>query len=352
VSDKSSLLDQPGAVEAGWPDQGVAAHYGDPMREQRAAATSAGLVDRSNRGVLTVTGPDRLSWLHSLTTQQLEGLAPGQGAQALILSPTGHVEHHLTLTDDGTSVWIHVEPGTAAALVAFLESMRFMLRVEVADVSQDFAVLTALGPAAGDLVAELEGVRAKVEPGSFGSIDLIVARDLLPDAAAELVRRAGSEQGTLAGMWAFEALRIAARVPRLGLDTDHRTLPHEVGWIETTVHLNKGCYRGQETVARVHNLGHPPRRLVFLDLDGSVDRLPAHGDPIELAGDERGATVGFTGSAARHYELGPIGLALVKRTVPVDATLLAGGVAAAQEVIVPPDAGANVQVTLRRRQII
>ena len=349
---RSPLLAWPGAVEAGWPDQGVAAHYGDPMREQRAAVTSAGLVDRSNRGVLTVTGPDRLSWLHSLTTQQLEGLAPGQGAQALILSPTGHVEHHLTLTDDGTSVWIHVEPGTAAALVAFLESMRFMLRVEVADVSQDFAVLTALGPAVGDLAAELEGVRARVEPGSFGSIDLIVARDLLPDAAAELVRRAGSEQGTLAGMWAFEALRIAARVPRLGLDTDHRTLPHEVGWIETTVHLNKGCYRGQETVARVHNLGHPPRRLVFLDLDGSVDRLPAHGDPVELAGDEQGATVGFTGSAARHYELGPIGLALVKRTVPVDATLLAGGVAAAQEVIVPPDAGANVQVTLRRRQII
>ena len=149
-------------------------------------------------------------------------------------------------------------------------------------------------------------------------------------------------------MWAFEALRIAARVPRLGLDTDHRTIPHEVGWIENAVHLNKGCYRGQETVARVHNLGHPPRRLVFLDLDGSVDRLPAHGDPVELDG----TAVGSVGSTARHYELGPIGLALVKRTVPVDATLLAGGVAAAQEVIVPPDAGANVQVTLRRRQII
>jgi len=348
----SELLRLPGAVEAGWPDQGVAAHYGDPMREQRAAEGSAGLVDRSNRGVLTITGPDRLSWLHSLTTQHLEKLASGQSAQALILSPTGHVEHHLTLTDDGTSVWVHVEPGTTPDLVAFLESMRFMLRVEVADVSQDYAVLTMLGPAGGELAAELEGVRARVEPGPFGSIDLIVARDLLPGAAADLVRRGA----TPAGMWAFEALRIAARVPRLGLDTDHRTIPHEVGWIETAVHLNKGCYRGQETVARVHNLGHPPRRLVFLDLDGSVDRLPAHGDPVELAGGEHGpegnAVVGFTGSAARHYELGPIGLALIKRTVPVDAPLLAGGVAATQEVVVPPDAGANVQVTLRRRQIV
>ena len=343
MSEKPSpLLESPGAVEAGWPDQGVAAHYGDPMREQRALEGAAGLVDRSNRGVLTITGPDRLSWLHSLTTQNLERLAVGDSAQALILSPTGHVEHHLTLTDDGTSVWLHVEPGTAASLVAFLESMRFMLRVEVADVSQDYAVLTVLGPGGGDLAAELEGVRARVEPGPFGSIDLIVARDRLPDAAAELVRRGG----TLGGMWAYEALRIGARVPRFGLDTDHRTIPHEVGWIEAAVHLNKGCYRGQETVARVHNLGHPPRRLVLLHLDGSEDKLPAHGDAVQMEGTD----VGFTGSAARHYELGPIALALVKRTTPVDATLQTDGIAAAQEVLVSPDAGANVQIDFKRRR--
>jgi folate-binding protein YgfZ len=346
---KSPLLAWPGAVEAGWPDEGVAAHYGDPMREQRTIEESAGIVDRSNRGVLRITGPDRLSWLHSLTTQQLEGLTAGAAAQALVLSPNGHVEHHLTLTDDGTAIWVHVEPGTAAALAEFLESMKFMLRVEVADVSQDSAVLTVLGPAAGDFVAGLDGVRASVDPGSFGTIDLIVARDQLPEVAGNLARRGAAA----AGMWAFEALRIAAHVPRLGLDTDHRTIPHEVGWIDSAVHLNKGCYRGQETVARVHNLGHPPRRLVFLHLDGSAERLPGHGDPVELDGPGSASTVvGFTGSAAWHYELGPIGLALVKRTVPVDATLLAGGVPAAQEVIVPPDAGANVKVTLRRRQLM
>jgi folate-binding protein YgfZ len=340
----SPLLAWPGAVEASWPDEGVAAHYGDPVREQRAIEQSAGLVDRSNRGVLKITGADRLSWLHSLTTQHLEGLAAGASAQALVLSPTGHVEHHLELTDDGTSAWVHTEPGTAGALAGFLESMRFMLRVEVADVSGDYAVLSVLGPAGGDLAGELEPAAARVNARSFGVTDLIVARDVLPDAAAGLVRRGAAA----AGMWAFEALRIAARVPRFGLDTDHRTIPHEAGWIETAVHLNKGCYRGQETVARVHNLGHPPRRLVFLHLDGSVDRLPAHGDPVQAGG----ATVGFTGSAAFHHELGPIGLALIKRTVPVDAPLLAGGVAAAQEVVVPPDAGANVQVRLRRRHIV
>src|ERR1700736_1377792 len=179
----------PGAVEASWPDEGVAAHYGDPMREQRAAEESAALVDRSNRGVLRITGQDRLSWLHSPTTQQLDGLATGEGAQALVLSPTGHVEHHLTLADDGTAVWVHVEPGTAGALAEFLESMRFMLRVEVADVSQDYAVLTVLGPAGAGLTEGLDAVAARVKPGPFGTIDLIVARDLLPEAAGELIRR-------------------------------------------------------------------------------------------------------------------------------------------------------------------
>ena len=221
----SELLTEPGAVEAGWPDEGVAAHYGDPMREQRVTEESAGVVDRSNRGVLRITGPDRLTWLHSLTTQHLDGLAPGASGEALILSPNGHVEHHLILTDDGTATWLHVEPGTAGALADFLESMRFMLRVEVADVTPDYAVLTVLGPRSGELAAEPDIVAATVNPGSFGTKDLIVARDRLPEAAAGLVRRGAA----MAGMWAFEALRIAARVPRLGLDTDHRTIPHEVG---------------------------------------------------------------------------------------------------------------------------
>ena len=333
---KSPLLTAPGAVPADGPDNGVAAHYGDPHGEQRALAGAAGLVDRSHRGVVRITGPDRLSWLHSLTTQNLDKLAAGDTAEALILSPNGHVEHQLTLTDDGTAVWAHVEPGTAGPLIEFLESMRFMLRVESADVTADYAVLTLMGPGAG----QDRPAGAAVAMATSFQMDLVVARPQLATAAAEL-QSAGA---ALAGMWAHEALRIAARRPRLGLDTDHRTIPHEVGWIETAVHLDKGCYRGQETVARVHNLGHPPRRLVFLHLDGSADALPGHGDPVELAG----ARVGFVGSAARHYELGPIALALIKRTVPVDAQLTAAGVDAAQEVIVPPDAGANVKVTLRR----
>jgi tRNA-modifying protein YgfZ len=336
AQEQSPLLATPGAVPAEGPDTGVAAHYGDPFAEQRALSQALGVVDRSNRGVIRITGADRLSWLHSLTTQHLENLTPGSSAEALILSPNGHVEHHLILTDDGTQLWAHVEPGTAGELLEFLESMRFMLRVEPADVTADYAVLTVMGP---DADPAAEGITAVAATRTLGT-DLIVSRRQLAGAAQELQQRGAA----LAGLWSYEALRIAARRPRLGVDTDHRTIPHELGWIETAVHLSKGCYRGQETVARVHNLGHPPRRLVLLHLDGSEERLPARGDPVTLDG----AEVGFAGSAARHFELGPIALALVKRNVPVDATLLAAGIPAAQEVVVPPDAGANVTVTLRR----
>jgi tRNA-modifying protein YgfZ len=331
------MLDLAGAVEAEWPDEGVAAHYGDPMREQRVMSERPTLVDRSDRGVIKVTGPDRLSWLHSLTSQHLERLSPGSTQQALVLSPQGHLEHHLTLTDDGAATWIHVEPHTAQALVEYLNSMRFMLRVEVEDLSDALGVATITpGDAAAPLVEDAEA--KAVMQGPFG-IDLIVEPDAMGKLAATY---------PVAGLWAFEAARIAAHIPRPGLDTDHRTLPHEIGLIEAAVHLNKGCYRGQETVARIQNVGRPPRRLVFLHLDGSVDRLPAHGAPITT---EDGTEVGFVGSAARHYELGPIGLGLIKRTVPADAALLADGVAAAQEVIVSPDAGANVKVTLRRDSV-
>jgi hypothetical protein len=294
------------------------------------------LVDRSNRGVVKVAGPDRLSWLHSLTSQDLERLAPGATAQALVLSPQGHLEHHLTLTDDGTATWIHVEPGTAPALAEYLNSMKFMLRVEVTDMTAEIGILTLAGPrdsAPGPLADA--GIAETNE--AFGK-DVFVPREIIPQVAGEL-------SPAIAGMWAFEADRISRHVPRPGVDTDHRTLPHEIGLIDAAVHLNKGCYRGQETVARIHNLGHPPRRLVFLHLDGSADRLPERGAPVTT---QDGTQVGFAGSSARHYELGPIGLALVKRSVPLDATLLADGIAAAQEAIVPPDAGAKVKVAPRK----
>ena len=336
------------AIEPDSVDAGAVAHYGDPVREQRILATAAGLVDRSHRGVLAIPGPDRLSWLHSLTTQHLTALHPGQGTELLVLSPHGHVEHHALVVDDGTTTWLDTEPGRAGPLLDFLTRMRFLMRVEPADVSADWALLSLVGPASSPGVALAPPDVLPVPGPKFASADVpgrattSYAVGFRPEGG--WLRRMGYGYDLLvprasvsswaerlgvpwAGIWAFEALRVADRRPRLGLETDHRTIPAEVGWLADAVHLDKGCYRGQETVARVHNLGRPPRRLVLLHLDGvSTDELPAPGTPVSTV-DGRG--VGFVGTAVRHHELGMVALAVVKRSVPDTEELRVGQSAAA-----------------------
>jgi tRNA-modifying protein YgfZ len=322
---KSPLLSLPGAVPAEGVDEGVAGHYGELYREQRALAEGTGFVDLSHRGVLTVTGEDRLSWLHLLVTQHVSDLPPHRATEALVLSANGHIEHALYLVDDGTTVWAHVEPGTQGALLAYLESMKFFYRVEVADRTDEFAVVHL---PAGSIATVPEGVTVREAPHGR---DLFLPRAELAGLAPD------GPYGPPAGLLAHEALRVEGHRPRVGFETDHRTIPHELGWIGTAVHLQKGCYRGQETVARVQNLGKPPRRLVFLHLDGSEVHLPPRGTELRLAADgPEGRAVGFLTTSVRHHELGPVALALVKRNVPVDADLLADGTSAAQETVVEP----------------
>ncbi|MFL6089451.1 MAG: YgfZ/GcvT domain-containing protein [Aeromicrobium sp.] len=313
----SELLAWPGAVEADPPDSGVAAHYGLLAQEQRRLAAGEAFVDLSHRDVLTIAGPDRLTWLHALTSQDFESLVPGHPIEALILSPQGHIEFGFSCVDDGQTVTLHTEPGAGAGLASYLKGMKFMSRVEVAE-RADLAVIG------------LANLHTRViERAALG--------------------RAEAEWGEPSGVWAWEAFRIAAGIPRIGMDTDHRTIPNEVGLIGRAVHLDKGCYRGQETVARVHTLGRPPRRLVLLHLDGSADRLPATGSALAV-GDSPDAPVGFVGSSARHHELGPIALALVKRGTDPDAELVVDGIAAAQEPVVDPDVGLHVRPVLGRRE--
>lgn len=323
----------PGAVLADSQDECVAAHYGDPHGEQRALINGPAFVDLSHRGVLRIGGADRLSLLHSLTTQHLSALTPGVSAETLLLDPQGRIEHAIYLIDDGEATWAHVEPAAAPALVAFLTKMRFMLDVDPRDVTDEYAIVLEVGSHTPDVLARDSAELAEV----VGGREIFLPR-------ARLAEFAGSHR-PWAGMWAYEALRIAAHRPRHGLETDSRTIPHELGWVGGAVHLNKGCYRGQETVARVENLGHPPRRLVFLHLDGTPERLPVHGAPVEADG----RAVGQVTSSARHYELGPIALALIKRTVPVEAELLADGIPATQEVVVSPTAGGTARERLRAR---
>jgi len=321
-STTSPLLALPGAVSGDGIDAGVAAHYGSFNGEQRTLEAGDGFVDLSHRDVLRISGPDRLTWLHDLTSQHLTALPPGSPTAALILSPQGHVEHAMYGTDsggdDGTFT-VHTEPGRGAALADFLLRMRFMSRVEVEDATAELAVTWRPSARTG---VPYDGYE-------------FVPRDRLT-AYAEAA-------GPAAGFWAFEALRIARGEARLGLDTDHRTIPNEAGWIGSAVHLDKGCYRGQETVARVHTLGRPPRRLTLLHLDGSENRLPDVGAEQRLG--EK--VVGVVGTSARHHELGPIALALVKRNVPLEAQLDAGGLPAAQEIVVDPEVGLHVRPMLR-----
>lgn len=332
---RSVLLQRSGAVEGEGVDAGVAWHYGDPLREQRALTEAAAFVDRSHRQILTISGSDRLSWLNDLSTQSVVGLGDGDTTQTLVLSPQGHIEHHANITERSETVWLDVESGSGPSLLAFLDSMRFMLRVEPADRSADWALLALVGPTAPTVLETVTGI-ATPEPGRAAPLagggwarrvatdaglphqfDLLVHRAELADWA----RRLDEGGATAAGTGAFEAVRIAARRPRHGFETDHKTIPNELSWLRTAVHLTKGCYRGQETVARVANLGRPPRRIELVHLDGVSEIPPALGSQIAW----EGKTVGALTSVSRHYELGLIALASLKRSVTSEAQLDIGG---------------------------
>ena len=312
------------------PDAGAIWHYGDPLGEQRAAETDAVLVDRSHRAVLALTGGDRQTWLHSISTQHVSELPDGASTQNLSLDGQGRVEDHWIQTELGGVTYLDTEPWRGEPLLTYLRKMVFWS--DVTPDTADMAVLSLLGPRLADqAVLDALGLDAlPAEPTAVPVKDGFVRR--MPGTAAdqiELDLLVPRDQSTTwkqrlagvrpAGVWAYEAHRVAAVRARLGVDTDERTIPHEVGWIGGAVHLDKGCYRGQETVARVHNLGKPPRMLVLLHLDGSVDR-PSTGEPV-LAG---GRPVGRLGTVVDHVDLGPVALALVKRGLPADAQLAIG----------------------------
>ena len=296
-------------VEEG-PDKGAIWHFGEPNKEQRALLEGKAWADLSHLAVVAVTGDDRLKWLHDLTTQHLLDFGVGSWISALILDPQGHVEYQFSLVDDGTTTFIVLDPHFAQGLIEYLKKMRFMLKVDVRDASAEYAVLRAPG------IANEVG-------GPFA---------LVPRAELDEMKKVFGAHATQVGTWALDAERVAAGRPRHGFDTDAKSIPNELGVIHGSVHMNKGCYRGQETVAKVYNLGKPPRRLVMLHLDGHAVVMPPTGTPV-MNGEVQ---VGFLGTVARHYELGPIALATVKRNTPVDAELTVEGVAASQQIIVEP----------------
>ncbi|MBC6446683.1 CAF17-like 4Fe-4S cluster assembly/insertion protein YgfZ [Actinokineospora xionganensis] len=341
MTPRSPILDLPGAIPP--PDEavdsGVAWHWGDPFAEQRAAARKVAVVDRSHREVIAVPGEERLAWLHLVISQHVTALADGAGTEALVLDSQGRVDAHMLLAHAGDTVWIDTERGAGASgarggqvsLLEYFQQMVFWSKVEPRDASAERAVLSLVGPETPEL---LERVGLPVPAGEYAvaqGTDVVVRRMPWPghDAADLLVPRAElvawwtklTDAGARPmGTFGFEALRVESGKPRLGVDTDEKTIPHEVNWVPSAAHVAKGCYRGQETVSKVHNVGRPPRRMLLLHLDGSADALPETGAAVR-SGEK---VVGRVGSVAQHHELGPIALALLKRSVGAGAELVAG----------------------------
>ena len=356
---------------------GATAHFGDPSGEQWALEGGRALVRRPDLAVISVSGADRLTWLTSLASQIVTGLVPGASRELLILSPEGRVEHWAGASDDGETLHLIVERSDLSGFVEFLDSMRFALRVSVAEC--DVAVFSSVRAGANtpEAVAALPGhlwtwedpwpgvveggaayFQGERHPGArtpmmfhavsrqaadefeaawlaggaaSGAAEAHAAPSSAPPGARSSTPSPAGGKRRRAGYLAWEAMRIAAWKPRLGRETDARAIPPEVDWLRSAVHTSKGCYRGQETIARVINLGRPPRRLTYLQLDGSRGDLPAPGTPITVGGRQ----VGVITSSARHADEGPIALALIARAVPVSTVFDIDGVAAAQEEIVP-----------------
>ena len=278
------------------PDRGAILHFGDPVKEQKALVAGTAWADLSHLEIVAVKGVDRLRWLHDLTTQHLETFGGGW-TNGLILDHLGHIEHQFLIFDDGETSWLILDVDRSAPLIEYLNKMRFTMRVDVRDASSEKSLIRI--PGTSD---DLGGPFQIVDRGAILNFD-------------------GAIQ---VGIWALEAERVEALRPRIGLETDHKSIPNEIGLLNKSVHLNKGCYRGQETVAKVNNLGQPPRKLVLLHLDGSDVDLPAIGADIE----RDGIKVGFVGTVARHHELGNIALGIVKRNVEADSALTVAGIAA------------------------
>ena len=312
-------------------DAAVPAHYGSPYREQRALVDGRAITDLSHLDIVQVRGQDRLSWLHNLTTQHLKELAPGYASELLLLNPEGRIQVPAYVLDDGETTYLITDVGQGQELVDFLNSMRFTLRVEVA--LSDLVAIGAYNRELPGLVWHDPWPHLVGDTVAYGPTDdhpgsenrRVIA--LLDKAEADRLL----ETEDCAGMLAWEAQRIADLRPR-GRELDEKSLPHEWDWLRTAVHLDKGCYRGQESVARIVNLGRPPRRAVLVHLDGSAERLPEPGSAIYR--EER--AVGILTSVARDMDLGPIGLGLIKRNTPVDADLVVDGITAKADVIVTP----------------
>jgi len=295
-----------------------------PLDALEAATERAVALERPDRSTIVLGGSDVLRYLHAVCTQHTLDRAPGDATQALLLAPKGKIEFAFRLAVLEEGVLVDTEAAAAQGLAERLA--RFVFRYDVTVGQPVPGAATVVGPGA-DAALAAAGLPVPV-PGRAGIAgpDLVLRRtpvgvDLLgPGAPAAVagLERAGVERAP-DGLW--ELLRVEHGLPRAGLELTDDVLAEEAGLLGSHVHLDKGCYPGQETVARVHNLGQVQRRLAGLRFEPSGDGLPA--PRTDLVADD-GRRAGQLRSVVDHPRLGPIGLAYVRRVVDDGRQVRAG----------------------------
>jgi folate-binding protein YgfZ len=282
--------------------------------QYRVIREDAGVLDRSDRGKLLVNGPDAADFLQGQLTNDVEALPPGAGCYAALLDRKGHMQADmrvLRLAED--EIWIDTEPEAEGPVARHLGTYRVGREVEVVELGPDRAILSLLGPAADELtgIGPLSPEHAHREAQVGGVACRAVATDLGIDFVAEARHAEALKEALIAAgaapvsEAAAEILRVEGGRPRFGREMGTQTIPQEAGIDERAVSFTKGCYIGQETVARLHYKGKPNRHLRGLRL-----AAPARdGDPIAVGDRE----VGLIGTAVVSPAHGPLALAVIRR---------------------------------------
>lgn len=336
----------PPARFTGLADGEVVSDYGDWLSEHRFFTETAGVIDLSARGRVCLLGADRQRFLHGQVTNDVNKLEVGQGCYAAIISGKGKMQADLNIFRLEDEILLDFEPGLTAAIIERLEKYIIADDVQVVDVDPHYGLLSVQGPKAEDVVGRLDlGMAlpavtqtfAKVSNATLGDIyvvnqprlgsagfDLFVPVGSLGAVADKLILSAKQVGGGAAGWTAFDAARIEAGVPRFGVDMDETNLPPEAGLETKAISYSKGCYIGQEVIARIRTYGQVAKALRGLNLSGG---LPARGDKLVKDGKE----VGYITSALQSPKLNaPIALAYVRKECNQPGTELAVRTAAGE----------------------
>ena len=281
---------------------------------------------RRERAKLLVRGADAAEYLQGQLTNEMEALPAGQGAYAALLDRKGHLQADMRVLHlEGTGeIWLDLEPGSAEAVLKHLRTYSIGREVEIEDVTAHWTLVSVIGPRAAELTGfmDLEPEHAQLHRDWDGTEVLGVGTDLGVDLIVRTDQAAALEQLLRAAdipevsEEAAEIVRIESGRARLGADMTHEHMPAEAGIVERAVNFEKGCYIGQEPVARLHYRGKANRTLRGLRLSAAAEP----GQPL-LLGDRE---VGRVGSACLSPAFGPIALAIVRREAEVGSQLTAG----------------------------